>query len=44
MKNYFGVVWHTKVKILAGVVNDKEVKFEVKECVKELQVDFIRTK
>jgi hypothetical protein len=25
------------------IINDEEVKFEVNECMKELQVDFIRT-
>ena len=43
MKDYFRVLWQTKVEVLR-VVNDEEIKFEVEECVKELQVDFIRTK
>lgn len=41
IKNYFGVLWHTKVEVL-GVVNDEKIKFEGAKYLKELQVDFIR--
>lgn len=43
MKDYLEVFLHSKIEVLE-VIDDDEVKFEVKECVKELQVDFIGTK
>jgi len=43
MKDYLVFFLDTKVGVLK-VIDDDEVKFEEKECVKELQVDFIGTK
>lgn len=43
MKDYLVVSLDTKVEVLE-VMDDDEVKYEVKECGKELQVDFIGTK
>ena len=43
IKYYLEVSLYTKVKVLE-VIDDDELKFEEKECVKELQVDFIETK
>lgn len=42
-KDYLEVFLYPKVEVLE-VINDDEVKLEEKECVKELQVDFIGTK
>ena len=36
MEDYLGVLLHTMVKILKVIDND-ELKFEVRECVEELQ-------
>jgi predicted ATPase len=36
MEDYLGVPLHTMVKVLK-VIDDDELKFEVKECVEELQ-------
>lgn len=43
LKDYLVFFLDTKVGVLK-VIDDDEVKFEEKECVKELQVDFIGTK
>ena len=43
MKDYLVFFLDTKVGVLK-VIDDDEVKFEEKECVKELQVDFIGMK
>lgn len=43
MKDYLVFFLDTKVRVLK-VIDDDEVKFEEKECVKELQVDLIGTK
>jgi hypothetical protein len=43
MKDYLVFFLDTKVGVLK-VIDDDEVKFEEKECLKELQVDFIGTK
>jgi len=43
IKDYLEVSLDTKVEVLE-VIDDDEIKYEVKECGKELQVDFIRTK
>jgi hypothetical protein len=42
-KDYLEVSLYPKVEVLE-VIDDDEVKLEEKECVKELQVDFIGTK
>ena len=42
MKDYLEVYLHSKVEVLE--VTDDEVKFEVRECGNELQVEFIETK
>jgi hypothetical protein len=36
MEDYLGVPLHTMVKVLK-VIDDDELKFEVRECVEELQ-------
>jgi len=43
MKDYLEVSLDTKFEVLE-VIDDDEIKYEVKECGKDLQVDFIRTK
>jgi hypothetical protein len=43
LKDYLVFFLDTKVGVLK-VIDDDEVKFEEKECVKELQVDFIGMK
>jgi hypothetical protein len=43
LKDYLVFFLDTKVGVLK-VIDDDEVKFEEKECLKELQVDFIGTK
>jgi hypothetical protein len=43
MEDYLGVSLHTQLEVL-GVVDDEEIKSEVEECRKELQMEFITTK
>jgi hypothetical protein len=40
MKNYLGIPLHTNVEVLK-IIDDDELKFEVKECGKKLEVNFI---
>ena len=42
MKDYLEVLLNTKVEVLE-VIDDDELKFEVKECGNELQADSIGT-
>jgi hypothetical protein len=45
MTIFLKILWKIILKFhcVLEIINDEEVKFEVNECMKELQVDFIRT-
>ena len=43
IEDYLGVSLHTQLEVL-GVADDEEIKSEVEECRKELQMEFITTK